>query len=1011
MKINNEIAYCLIVLPHKGELDFTRSLNMPIAFNSVLDETLNTATVKLTDLRQSDYPNIDVGKAFEPFTLVKIGFKRQLTEIRMVIAKDTARLQRKDGRKSWTHTLQLVEETKQLERESVDVLTFTNPLERRYDSKASLLWMFDGSKSCYRTYNFGVVGKKTGDVDENILKKYVGWIPPSLPMMISKTESYTIRSNLNTFNYNRTDSYAGGLNIVSYKLNITTPSNKKFSYDFNLKFKIDGFYRYEDSSIDVPFNQVGEYKIEYFMRVNTSRNDGTGSHLTDIFYYSYIAVGSNQEQIRNYTLADVLCRTLDLTPLRKKGEPNRYKFEEVQLDEYSTEESPEFAFTGHTLFEALLLVAQYKGAFPELKGNTIFFRTLWNGITLKESELPPCIDELNYSDIDQYCTYLDTDVQNLVGMNNSRVSTVTEPYAAGYKTTRSNGDSEISEDTAVIQTSYKIYQSIKLEIGPIGDKIINENDLSAYVYEQREYDGLSDYTGAYPNSKGYALKWQQMAKNYSELAHRIKSSNSISEIFKNPAIANIISAKTGESQESAVVKYFKNLVGINDGNSFADLMFRMEYVPVINARIKQYKDYFGEFHHDGSIKYNQTAELVDSEMYGEHLKQLMRKIGNATKRCIYIFKNIDQVPKLGTLVDGYSIYDLQLSIRENEVIATVSFVKYAELSKYIGIKNAWKDSDVSTNKCYNRAISYNEFLLFSNNGNLNSTSESLTQFGRSLLIPLDNNVNSKKVTCVEAIGYYVDGSPLNAVILPVVGLAMGTSICFHWQYEDNYSAGYMSDNAPDGATNTISGTKYNRAQKAVRYCDMYGRIETYDFKLFCCGAIENDIEKMREIANSLPLVYEKMNIMQNVPILQVQDLLIKKNSSEALTVDIQLHYCTDNENFIIGSGLTNFCSLVGGEAQETGLFGFNERINIFKRRLSVGNATRLANINYMVNGSKRRIEITLPDTINNYSAWAYMGKDKNGNWQIIFGENRDLNGSDFKTELYLLPMHKLEDFI
>lgn len=136
---------------------------------------------------------------------------------------------------------------------------------------------------------------------------------------------------------------------------------------------------------------------------------------------------------------------------------------------------------------------------------------------------------------------------------------------------------------------------------------------------------------------------------------------------------------------------------------------------------------------------------------------------------------------------------------------------------------------------------------------------------------------------------------------------------------------------------------------------------------------------------------------------------MQKNSSEALTFSVQMHYCSDNENFIVGSGLTNFCPLIGGTVEEVALYGFPDRINIFNRRISVANAVQLALPD--IQNEAEKISISLSADINNYQAWAYVGKDKNGNYQIIFGENKDLNGSAFETELYLLPMHKLEDFI
>ena len=148
MEQKNKISYCKITFPHKGEIDFTSELNVPIGYEPVLDETLDTATIKLTDLRQEDYPTIDVSKAFEPFSLVRIGFEGQETEIRMLIAHDDCKLKRKDSTpwKSWSHIIQLVEETKRLERESVDVLTFMNQIERHYDATAEADWSYTDTK-------------------------------------------------------------------------------------------------------------------------------------------------------------------------------------------------------------------------------------------------------------------------------------------------------------------------------------------------------------------------------------------------------------------------------------------------------------------------------------------------------------------------------------------------------------------------------------------------------------------------------------------------------------------------------------------------------------------------------------------------------------------------------------------------------------------------------------------------------------------------------------------------
>lgn len=1036
MKFTNRVSYCKIEFYGIGEIDFSKDINLPFSYEVALDETLDTAKIRLSNLRRGDYPKVDISKAFEPNSRVRIGFEGQQTEIVMRIAHDDTKMQRKDETpwRSWTHVILLVEETKQTERESVDTLTFANPIERKYDAQADADWSPDEEK---RYYNSGSAEIEIGTYSRR------DWQPPTIKMLYTNG-NIAISDNASSFNHSESVSKDYVINRLT--LTVTSASYQEQVYSSTLQLNGDppsgalakDERKYKNTTFNLALTD-GEYKLTFEIICDEDSNDGSAVIHNRGKYTTYIAVGTKENLVSNYTMADVINRLLSVTPLRTKESTNKYKFDAAQLAEFAKEEAPEFAFTGHTLFEALMLIAGYKGSFPVLKGDTISFRPLWNGKNMTNSGLPPANEEVNSSDLNQYCTYLESEVQNIVGINDSRTGTLTEPYAGGYKTTRSGSGSEISEDTAIIPTGHNMYQHISLNMGYTNGTTVG--DITPYVYEEGEYNGLSDTSGAYPNSKAYALKWAQMGRNYTEITHRITRVNSVESAFERPAISNILYARTGDKSNSSLMTYLKNLLGIKGDDSshdtFADLMFRAEYIPIFNARIKQYKDYFGDFHYSGSIKYNQSAELVDSEMYGEHLKQLIRKIGNATKRAVYTFEKIDDIPEVGTVIDGYSVYDVAMTIYENKVIATISFVKYAELSRYIGVKNPWKDSDVSIDKCYNRAVSYNEFLLFTHDGEKRSTSKTLSD---KALNQLTSFTEATPLTCIEATGYAKNGDALNTVLLPVISLAVGNSLFFQWEYEDNYSAGNMSESAPKGSTNALSGTAYHRAQKAVKYCDMYGRLETYSFAIMPTGPIPNECgwsedgihfvtdaaTVAKNIGNALPLrsknIYKAVQISdgwggnysdyyewEGEKYISVSNLLIQKNSSEALTFSVQLHYCTDNENFIVGSGLTNFCSLIGGAAEEVGLYGFYERINIFSRRLSVANAAKLTSAAISVNKDKHRIEITLPASVNGYNAWALLGKDKNGNHQVIFGENRNLHGDNFNTDLFIVPLLKEED--
>lgn len=67
-------------------------------------------------------------------------------------------------------------------------------------------------------------------------------------------------------------------------------------------------------------------------------------------------------------------------------------------------------------------------------------------------------------------------------------------------------------------------------------------------------------------------------------------------------------------------------------------------------------------------------------------------------------------------------------------------------------------------------------------------------------------------------------APLPAVYLPVIASAFGNSIAFSWTYEDNYSAGAVSQYAENG---DVTGYFQNNYQ----YTDYYGRMYYYHFDL------------------------------------------------------------------------------------------------------------------------------------------------------------------------------------
>lgn len=832
----NEIQSIILYFKDGRTADVTDYARLPLSWETVLDSTHASGKLLLSDMTDGCIGTIEAGKAFESFTTIEIKFIGQSTTIRLLIAHDDCEDVRKDNYKTYSHSLTLIDELKLTEREPVDTLTFTNPLPRDndVDPNRDAVWAIYGEEDEGDTWEGW--WNPSNSIDE--IANTNEWTPPTLKMLQTGT-TLTFSNNINTFDRKNDGGQTRDWKyIISFQTKIIDPYGDVTSYDSALlphNNATNANRRYDAESYTVDISLSGTYLIEF----EWSWSERVGLALPNKHYISasaYIIVQRAGEiKVEPYTLADTIKRVLDLTPTRKTTQTNVWSFDGNQLDEYENEQSPEFAFTGNTLFEVLDAIAGYKGAFPKCVNKTLSFRPMWNGVVLSEDELPAPIKSINSSDMEQYCTYLDCDVQNLVCVNDTLVGSITEPYRGGWKTMRSADSSEISQDTACVLTSEKMYQNISLEMGATAGQIIG--DITGYTYEEGEYNSLSDTSAGYPDSKAYAVKWQQMGENYTEFSHRITSSSStLFSAFTNPAISNIAYAKSGAIVNGTnIYSYLCGLVGMQNGDSFADLSFRATYIPAVDARLRQYKDCLGGFNTPSGLKYNQTAELVDSEMLGEHLKGLIRKLGNATKAKIYIFDKVDDVPEVGTLIDGYSIYDVAMTIYKNRVVATICFVKYAELSRYVGVKNAWKDSDVSEDKAYRRNISINKFLrITASPTNHAKHSDILEDYGLTELLPRVSS-NEAKISVVQATGYDLNNKPLNTVFLSVVSLAIGNSLYFGWKYKTNYAADYMSEKAPEGATNVITGTQYARARKAVRYSDSYGRLKTYDFLLSTTG--------------------------------------------------------------------------------------------------------------------------------------------------------------------------------
>lgn len=172
--------------------------------------------------------------------------------------------------------------------------------------------------------------------------------------------------------------------------------------------------------------------------------------------------------------------------------------------------------------------------------------------------------------------------------------------------------------------------------------------------------------------------------------------------------------------------------------------------------------------------------------------------------------------------------------------------------------------------------------------------------------------------------YYNDAKyPLPLVSLPVVSSAFGNSIAFSWEYEDNYSAGAISQYAENG---DVTGYFQNNYQ----YTDYYGRIYYYNFALQEFGVQILQPEQQNEIGTELPggdITYANRRSF----IRTYNPRVLRKDNREAMQCNFQVDLVSNRKGLIVGSALASYCPLIraADSSLAAKLYIFNEPLDKF----------------------------------------------------------------------------------
>ena len=784
----------------------------------------------------------------------------------------------------YSHTIQLIEPTKLLERNICDTMTVTNYLGHDVAVPGTAaLWTV--------TYDpYSLVGNGFS-------------YEQTPPVYVSPSKQFSTLSILPQETvFNLPDDNA----LIQYHWGTGTVTVKNPSGQTVLS-------QASNVSGSIELTEDGTYTITYDLKIMTHTTGSTGYNTDPLSGYIIISSFKTLPNSTPWTITDVVNRILSAGETRRVSltggtdiDKQKYSFDAEQANDYKSKPAPEFFFTRGTLRGALDTVGAFIHGIPRLQGDYQTIKYLELG---KENPFAGKLPAPIYVDEqiagDEYANVLDSPAQNLLNTTDRASGAVVEPSSDGWRALNSTGGEWlIAANTMTIITDTPIYQVEKLELKwETGGSTL---DATAYLYEAAEYDVLSSYTGeAYPYSKGWALRYAQGGQEITGLNFVLDSE--LGGKDQNYAIVNILQALG---------------VNVDNGADFANkLFYRVTYIPIAELRVTQKKPYLTH-NGAGSLIYNQGGNTIESEYYGQKLKGVIARIGNKVNRRTYIIRRLKNLPQVGQTFypDGVPerITNVDREFNTAYIKATVTSVpNFNRIAEYTGVNSNYRLYDISEKQSVDRFVHYEETCVISNSAVTDFGEPMITGAGIDAYATLfdgartadvDNGFKATAIQIESKAGRTIEDATTAAdndtIIKSSASFGFGNSLVFFSNMTDNYGAGKQS------TSYEVNG-RTKRASRQVQYGDGLGNISTMRVQLGIA---------ISQQGNDNPFLYpsgegNSGNIAANAVLFDTSDhpLFISKDSREAMHFTYQLHHQADDFNLIIGSGLCKYNTLVAAK--------------------------------------------------------------------------------------------------
>ncbi len=876
----------------------------PFSWGELLDERLDEAYITVYDSTEKTYRRLTDVK-------VTITNGSRVKEEYFIIASDNS-YELPVGSGKYKHEIYLIERTKLLEGIYCSSITFTNAIGADFvNTNAKAVpqtrdiglggWdVPDGFVADFNPYQ--LAGSVVLPTPSQLADEMLPFVKEDAGSGYEVSEDYIIGSTI----FNRTSAEVNG---VTYGFNDPVTPNVEGS------FIADYLLCYHDD------NLTGGSYIRYPLRF-------------------YCAAVKNRLPLKRWSITDCIARACELAEPLFQGEKPKYRLEGVEYDEngkvikpytkgslaekYDKVFAPEFTATEDTLREQLKLILSYVHAEPWLDENDVIKVTEYGGTKNSAAASLPYVYNAVSSHINEYCTEIRSHAQNLVSSLGYARGVITDPGNGLYRSVRSDtAYVRINEGNAMAITNAPIYSIEKVYCGIATQDgtgwQLAPVEITPYVFEETEYSAnLSSYAGGYPYSKQYAIYYTQGSPNLKGLFFKapdaIDSAN-----FSQFAISNILSLKTGKTAKN-IDKLLTDAVG-----GAASLVFSISYKPISNHFVSHGKQLYVEGETPYMQLYNQSENLVESQYYGENLRGVAARLGNIEKERTFIIKNINDVPRVGEILDGYAISAVSCELYPFDIKCTVGLTKdFNRISEYVGINSQKRMYEISERAAVDRTLLIKETLVIGErpddyNGD-NQIFGELSPFYNAFDSDAAND--NYKVSVARFQGKTSSGDPVtnNEVCLPVIARALGNIVTLNFSMKDNYSAGTKTQliTKADNASADVQG----RWEQDVPYSDYYGRAWFADV-WFYSGDLSTG-RTPEELAN---FAYETPSESDILPprkaYVRIDDHILRKDNRERISYNVELDIKTSREDIIIGSALADLCGWVNDTAVAPVMYYFD----------------------------------------------------------------------------------------